>query len=217
VRFHYQPCRFAVLALIVSSVYLPARGQNLPEIGILASRTTERIEKSHPRHVFVGMSRGCIIDTQVCDDLDSSLRKLIGAAVSGIQFSSKEDVVSLLKNRGFLSVDAYQDSVLRAVMSSIGVDVLVIDDLVWQGANYQLSCKIIDVGKDKELATFTVKIPRSATDNEEKPIFFREAENGPFIFAFRGDPKHAFGYPTCEKCPDPQYPEEARLKVTWTG
>jgi hypothetical protein len=53
---------------------------------------------------------------------------LLEAAVSGIQFSSREDVDSLLKNRGFLSIDAYQVSVLRDIVSDLGVDVLVIDD-----------------------------------------------------------------------------------------
>ena len=211
-RFHYKPCRFAILALIISSVYLPARGQNIPETESLASRTTERIAKSHPRHAFIGMNRGCILDTQLCDNLDSTLRTLLGAAVPGIQFSSKEDVVSLLKNRGFLSIDARLDSVLRAIVSDLGVDVLVIEDLIWKGTNYELSSKIIDVSKDKELDTFTAKISLSATDNVEKPVFFREAENGPFLFAFRGDSKHAFGYPICDKCPDPKYPEEARRK-----
>jgi TonB family protein len=137
---------------------------------------------------------------------------LLEAAVSGIQFSSREDVDSLLKNRGFLSIDAYQVSVLRDIVSDLGVDVLVIDDLIWKGTNYELNSKIIDVSKDKELDTFTVKISRSAGDNQEKPVFFREAENGPFLLVFRGDSKHAFGYPTCEKCPDPKYPEEARRK-----
>jgi len=76
------------------------------------------------------MTRGCILDAQLCDNLDSTLRTLLGAAVSGIQFSSKENVVSLLKSRGFLSVDAYQDSALRAIVSDLGVDVLIIDDLL---------------------------------------------------------------------------------------
>src|SRR5579871_5076333 len=152
-----MPCRCAIFALLVSSVYLPARGQNIPEIGSLASRTTERVAKSHPRHAFIGLSRGCILDTQLCDNLDSSLRALLGAAVSGIQFSSKQDVVSLLKNRGFLSIDVYQDSVLRTIVSDLGIDVLVIDDLIWKGSNYELTSKIIDVEKDKELDTFTVK------------------------------------------------------------
>ncbi len=33
---------------------------------------------------------------------DSNLRTFLGMAISGIQLSSRENVVSLLKNRGFL-------------------------------------------------------------------------------------------------------------------
>lgn len=184
----------------------------MPEIESLATRITGRVAKSHPKQVFIGMRQGCVLDTQLCEDLDSNLRTLLGAAVSGIQFSSKENVVSLLKNQGFLSIDAYQEAVLRAIVSKLGVDVLVIDNLIWEGANYKLSSKIIDVSKDKELDTFTVSISRFAKDNEEKPVFFREAESGPFLFIFKGNSKHSFGYPACDKCPDPKYPEEERHK-----
>jgi len=139
---------------------------------------------------------------------------LLGTAVSGIQFSSKEDVVSLLKDRGFLSVDAFQEPVLRALVPTLGVEVLIVENLIWKGANYELSSKIIDVSKDKELDAFTVKIARSATDNEKEPVFFREGQIGPFLFVLRGDSNHfpPFRFPTCEKCPDPIYPEEARHK-----
>jgi TonB family protein len=214
VRSHCNPRQFAILALILSAVYLPARGQNGPEIENLAARTTGRVAKSHPKTVFIGMRQGCILDTQLCENLDSNLRALLGAAVSGIQFSSREDVVSVLKNYGLLSIDVYQDSVLRAAASKLGVEVLVIDNLIWKGTNYELSSKIIDVSKDKELDTFTVAIPRSATDTEEKPVFFREVDSGPFLFILRGNSKHfpPFGYPACDKCPDPKYPEEARRK-----
>jgi TonB family protein len=213
-RFRYKPCRFAILALIISSVYLPARAQYMPEIEILATRTTERVAKSHPKQVFIGMRQGCILSTQLCEDLDSKLRTLLEAAVSGIQFSSKEDVVSLLKNHGFLSIDVFQDSILRTIVPTLGVDVLVVENLVWKGANYELSSKIIDVRKDKEVDTFTVKIARSGTDNEEKPVFFGESQDGPFLFALRGNSNHfpPFRYPACDKCPDPIYPEEARHK-----
>jgi len=160
------------------------------------------------------MQQGCILDTQLCENLDSNLRALLGAAVSGIQLSSREDTVSVLKNYGLLSIDAYQESVLRAVASTLGVEVLVIDNLIWKGANYELRSKIIDVSKDKELDTFTVAIPRSAADTEEKPVFFRESDGGPFLIILRGSSKQfpPFRYPACDKCPDPQYPEAARRK-----
>jgi TonB family protein len=198
--------------LILSAFYLPVQGQNVPEIERLATRTSERVAKSHPKQVLIGIRQGCVLDTQLCEDLDLNIRTSLGAAVSGIQFSSKENVISLLKNQGFLSIDAYQDAVLRAICPKLRVDFLVIENLIWNGANYELSSKIIDVSKDKELDTFTVKIPRSAKDNDEKPVFFRETESGPYLFIFRGNSNHAFGYPACDKCPDPKYPEEARRK-----
>jgi TonB family protein len=186
----------------------------VPAIETLATRTAERVAKTHPNRVFIGMRQGCILDIQLCENLDSQLRASLGAAVSGIQFSSKEDVVPLLKSRGFLSIDAYQDSALRAIVSTLGAAVLVVDNLIWKGANYELGSKIIDVGSDKDLDTFTVKISRSATDNEEKPVFFRETESGPFLLILRGDSKHfpPFRYPACDKCPDPKYSDEARHK-----
>ncbi len=158
------------------------------------------------------MQQGCILDTQLCEDLDSNLRTLLGATVSGIQFSSRENVVSLLRNQGFLSIDAYQETLLRAIASKLGVDVLVIDNLTRKGPNYELSSKMIEVGRDKDLDTFTVTVPRPTKDNDEKPVFYREGESGPFLFIFSGNSKHAFGYPACDKCPDPKYSEEARHK-----
>jgi TonB family protein len=195
-------------------VYLPAYGQNIPEIENLATRTAGRVAKTNAKLVFIGARQGCIIDSQLCENLDSNLRNLLGAAASGIQFSSKEDVVSLLKNRGFLSIDAYQDSILRGIVSNLGVEILVVDDLIWKGASYELSSKIIDVKKDKELDTFTVKISRSAADNEEKPIFIRDVESGASLIVLRGSSTHfpPFKYPACTQCPDPQYTEAARHK-----
>jgi TonB family protein len=186
----------------------------MPEVEILATRTAGRVAKSHAKQVFIGMRQGCILDSQLCENLDSTLRALLGAAVPGIQFSTREDVVSLLKSRGFFSIDAYQDSAIRAVASSLRVEVLVIDNLIWKGANYELSSKIIDVSKDKELDIFTVKISRPATPNEEEPVFFREGGSGPFLFIERRNSNHfpPFRYPACDKCPDPKYPAEARHK-----
>ena len=125
------------------------QGQTVPEIETLAAQTAGRVAKSQPKRVFIGMRQGCILDTRLCENLDSDLRTLLGAAGSGIQFSSRDDVVSILNNRGFLSIDAYVDFVLRANVSGLEVEVLVINDLAWKGTNYELSSKIIDVGKVK--------------------------------------------------------------------
>ena len=211
-RSHYHSLQFAILVLVLSAVCLPAKGQDVPQIESLATRTVDRVVKSHPRQVLIGIQQGCILDAELCEHLALNLHTLLGAAVPGIQFSNKENVVSLLQNQGFLAIDAYQDAVLRAVVSKLGVDVLVIENLIWKGSNYELSSKIIDVSKDKELDAFTVSISRSVTDNEEKPVFFRETESGPFLFVFRGISKHSYGHPLCEKCPDPNYPEAARHK-----
>lgn len=213
-RFHSIPWRFAIFALVLGTVYLPARGQNVPEIETLTTRTAERVARLHPNRVFIGMRQGCVLDIQLCENLDSNLRASLGAAVSGIQFSSKKDVVPLLMSRGFLSIDAYQDSALRAIVPTLGVDVLVVENLIWKESNYELRSQIIEVSKDKELDTFTVKIARSATDNEEKPVFFREAQDGPFLLVVRGNSNHfpPFRYVACDKCPDPIYPEVARHK-----
>ena len=212
-RSHWQR-QFVFLTLILSAVYPPARGQNVPEIESLANQTAGRVTRADPKTVLIGMRQGCILDSRLRENLDSSLRTLLRATVPGVQFSSRSDVDSFLKNNGFLSIDGYQDSVLRAVASSLGAEVLVIDNVIWKGPNYELSSKVIDVNTEKELATFTLTVPRSPADTEEKPIFFREIDSGPFLIILRGDSKRfpPFRYPACDKCPDPNYPAEARRR-----
>jgi len=100
------------------------------------------------------------------------------------------------------------------MVKTLGADVLVIENLAWKEAYYELSAKLINVSTDKELVTYMVKTARPATDNDAAPMFFRDSEDGPFLIIPRGDPTHfaPFKYPTCDKCPDPNYSEVARRK-----
>ncbi len=190
------------------------QGQDSPEIESLAGRTASQIAKFHPKRVVIGRFSGCLLNTQMCESLELKLRALLGAAVPDIKFSSREDVVPILESRRFISIDSYNDSIVRTVVKNLGVDVLVVENLAWKDAYYELSAKIIDVSNDKELGTYSFKVFRPASDKDESPIFFRDSTDGPFIIILRGDPTHypPFRNVACDKCPDPKYSKEARDK-----
>lgn len=213
-RFPFKLYQFAVAAFLCSAIPLRSQAQDSPEIENLAKQTVARIAKSQTKRVFIGRFSNCLVDTQLCESLDSRLRALLEAAVPDVKFSSREDAVPLLESHKFLSIDSYNDSIVRKVVKDLGVDAVIVENLVWKPAYYELSAKIIDVATNKELRSYSFRLFKAANDKDETPIFFRDSADGPFLIIQRGDPNRfpPFKYPVCEKCPDPIYSKEARDK-----
>jgi TonB family protein len=212
-----RPCVTSLLLAATVSIIsgsLQARAQDLSEIEHLAAQTSEKVAKAHPKRVLIGIRVGCVLNIQLCAALDSSRREGLAKSTPGIQFVSKEDVAQVLKKHGFLSIDVYDEFLLRGVASEMGAEIVVIDNLVEEAHGYELISKIVNVSGDKEIGTFKTKIARSPSDNDDKPVLIKDTESDVSLIVSREHSfhSHPLYYPACMKCPDPEYTDEARRK-----
>jgi TonB family protein len=188
-------------------------GQDSPEIEHFAAQASEKIAKERPKRVLLVMQGGCLLDTQLCKTSESNLRVALTNAIPDIEFVDREKVVQELKIRGYLSIDAYEETLVRDLASETGAEIIAIQNLLWQADAYELTSKIIKVSGNKEIGTFKVKIGRSA-QGDDKPILVKDEESGVTLIVTRGNPSHSrpLYFPACMKCPGPEYPEIARQK-----
>jgi TonB family protein len=199
-------------AAAVCTFSLPAFGQAPAEIESLASRTAERVAKTHQQHIFVAGLKECQLDAEVCALFEASLRTDLEKMVPGAHFAKRENVINILEGRGFIALDAYFADVLKAVATSAGADILVTDALEWQSDGYELTSEVFDAVQGKKLDQFRVKIARSVPDSGGEPLVFKDSESGASLFISRGkQSRHpVVAYPVCVRCPDPAYTSEAR-------
>jgi TonB family protein len=213
VRPSYIPC-LLVTGAVIASACLAAQGQDVSEIQRLAVQISEKVAKEHPKRVLIGARDGCVLSSQSCESLDSNLHEGLENSIPGIQFVSKEDVAQEVRKHGFLSIDVYNEFLLRGIASELGAEIAVIENLVGEGRDYELTGKIVKVSSDKEIDTFKAKIPRSASDNGDEPVLIKDAESGVSLIIPRDRPNHSqlLYFPACVKCPLPYYTEEARRR-----
>jgi hypothetical protein len=191
--------------LAIAAGCLRAQGQDSPEIERLVTQTSDKVAKSQPKRVLIGARSGCLLNIQLCDSLESSLRANLEKSIQGIQFVNKEDVIQELKKHGFLSIDVYNDFVLRDIASNMGAEIVVMDNLFEVPHGYEVSRKIVNISTDTELATFKANTSRSSLENDDKPLLVKDAESEAWLVVPRSDPGHSRSpyYPACVKCPDP--------------
>jgi TonB family protein len=189
-------------------------GQDSSEIEHLVAQTSEKVAKERPKRVLLEMQGGCLLDTQLCKTLESNLRVALTKAIPDIEFVDREKVVQELKKKEYLSIDAYDETLVRDLASETGAEIIAIQNLLWQAHAYELTSKIVKVSGNKEIGAFKVKIVRSAQGDDDKPILVKDEESGVTLIVTRGDPSHSHPlyFPACMKCPDPEYPEIARRK-----
>ena len=201
-----------VTGAVIASACLAAQGQDVSEIQRLAAQISEKVAKEHPKRVLIGVRDGCVLSNQSCESLDFNLHQGLENSIPGIQFVSKEDVAQEVRKDGFLSIDIYDEFLLRGVASDLGAEIAIIENLVEEGRDYELTGKVVKVSGDKEIGTFKAKIPRSDSDNDDKPVLIKDAESGVSLIVPRDRSNHSPPryYPACMKCPNPDYPEEAR-------
>jgi TonB family protein len=191
---------------------LPVSGQAPAEMEALASRTAERVSKTHQQHVFVAGLQECRLDPDVCTLFETSVRSDLEKMIPGVRFTKRESVINILKGRGFLALDAFMPDVLRAVATSAGADILVSDTLLWQSDSYEITSEVYDAVQGKKLEQFRAKIARSVPDSGGEPLVFTDPESGVSVIIPRGKQYRSPGLenPACEKCPDASYTPEAR-------
>jgi TonB family protein len=205
---------FLVGTVGVGIACLPVSGQKSPEIERLAAQTSEEVAKEGPKRVLLEMQGGCLLDTQLCKTLESNLRVALTKAIPDIEFVDRENVVQELKKKGYLSIDAYDETLVRDLASETGAEIVAIQNLLWQAHSYELTSKIVKVSGNKEIGTFKVKIARSAQGDDDKPILVKDEESGVTLIVTRGNAGHSrpLYFPACMKCPAPEFPEMARRK-----
>jgi TonB family protein len=191
---------------------LPASGQTPAEINALASRTAERVAKTHQQHIFVAGLQECRLDAEVCTMFETSVRADLEKMIPGVRFIKRESVINILEGRGFLALDAYMPDVLKAVATSAGADILVTDTLLWQSDGYELTSEVYDAIQAKKLEQFRAKIASPVPDSGGEPLVFKDQESGASIIIFRGKQTSPpiVEYPACLRCPDPSFTLEAR-------
>lgn len=116
---------------------------------------------------------------------------------------------------GSCRFDAYTVAV-EVTALDLGAEVMVTESLAIAEGGYQASVTLRDLIKDKQLDAFTVKLDEPASDSAAGPLIFREPADGPALIIPRPargarNPTSAL-FPSCEKCPEPQYTEEARIR-----
>jgi TonB family protein len=191
---------------------LPASGQTPAEINALASRTAERVAKTHQQHIFVAGLQECRLDAEVCTMFETSVRADLEKMIPGVRFIKRESVINILEGRGFLALDAYMPDVLKAVATSAGADILVTDTLLWQSDGYELTSEVYDAVQAKKLEQFRAKIASPIPDSGGEPLIFKDPESGVSIIVFKGKQSRPplVEYPACVRCPDPSFTPEAR-------
>ena len=205
--YSFVPC---AAALCLFS--LPVSGQTPAEIQTIASRTAERVAKTHQVHLFVAGLQECKLDPEVCTLFEASVSADLEKIIPGVRFIKRESVINILEGRGFLAFDAYIPDVIKAVATSASADILVTDTLQWQSDGYELTSEVYNVVQGKKLEQYRAIIPRPVPDSGGEPLVFKDPKSGASIIISRGKQPRSPSvvYPVCEKCPDAPYTPEAR-------
>ena len=205
---------FVLLAVVLAlgTLSLPLGAQTSPNIEKLAVLTAERVAKTHAQHVLTAALQGCLLNTQVCEELDAALHTALKKVVSNAELVSRQQAVSVLKMHGSLALDAYNDLALQAVTLKAGAEVLITEDLRWKPDAYELITQVFDAAHGKELREFKVSVSRSVPDSDDLPVIFKDAESGTSLVIPKRKESHPRYFASCEKCPDPAYTPEAGAK-----
>ena len=206
------PSSGVLCAIALCLFSLPVSGQTPAEIATLATRTAERVAKTHQLHLFVAGLQECRLDLEVCTLFETSVRADLEKLIPGVRFIKRESVINILEGRGFIALDAYSSDILKAVATSAGADILVTDTLDWQSYSYELTSEVFDAVQGKKVEQFHARVARPVPDSNGEPLVFKDTESGVSVIISRGKQSRspAFVYPACDKCPDPAYTAEAR-------
>jgi TonB family protein len=199
-------------AVILCVLSTPVRGQTSPEILSLATRTADRVAKTHQQHIFVAGLQECHLDDEICASFDAALHAELTKMIPGVSFIKRESIINILEGRGFLAIDAYFPDVLKAVAKQAGADILVTSTLKWHSDGEELISEVYDGTQGKKLDQFRVKMARPPSDSSEEPLVFKDPGSGTSLIISKGSQSYSspVKFPKCLRCPDPSYTPEAR-------
>jgi TonB family protein len=162
--------------------------------------------------VLVLTVQGCLLDPELCGSLDQRLRVDLQMSIPGVQLLTRTDVLPLLPKYGLLPIDAYTIAV-EATAHDLGAEAMVTESLTGIEGGYEVSATVADLVTHQNLDEFKAKLRLPASDSSVGPLIFREPADSPALVVARIKNTFRKGeFPSCEKCPEPQYSEETRKK-----
>jgi TonB family protein len=194
---------FVGLLLAASSTTLSAQLQ--PELQKLAADTAKQIEKTHAQRILIAPCQGCLLDTVLCENSEAALRTELVKAIPGVQFIPREELLIQAKKQGLLAIDAFDPLLLTSLALNTSAQVLVAQDLHWDGNHYELSNVVDATASSKSPSRIRVRVSPSITGDD--PLVYQDAESGVALIIVKKKDSGfgVFRFPVCDKCPQPNY------------
>ena len=198
--------------LMLSSPNVSLHAQAAPEVAALAKRAVQQIVKLHPQQVLIAPLRDCLLDPEICHELDDSLRTALESALPAIKIIGQPDVVGFLKMHGSPSIDVYVNTALQIAGAAAGAELLVAEDLQWSKNANKIKVEIFDTVKQSKLNEFQISVAHPGSVSDEETVIYRDPESGVSLIVSKKQESKAKYFPSCKSCPDPIYTDTARAK-----
>lgn len=187
-----------------------------PEVRRIASETAKKVAETGLHSILAAPLAGCLAAPELCAELEANLRAELAHSIPEAQFVPRDDAVKHLAAHGFLTVDAYMGA-LDLVASYAGADVVVGEELEWEGHKCRLHTRIVDARRLYVLAEFSDGLPCSAMPGNTKLSAFRDGGEVSMIAVVPQSERAsadaaAIRYPSCVSCPNPHYSGFAKEK-----
>jgi TonB family protein len=193
---------------------LPAAAEAPRGTQKLVVRTVERIAELRPARVLLEPIAGCALDDHACASFDAALRDALREKIGGIGFVEADALLDGLRQKHFLAIDRFVPDVLQAVMTDAGADLVVTEDITWEGSYYAMRTALYQSVVTKEIAKFSSAMQLSERGPSGRPILIKDPDADVSFILWNKDTHHAplFKYPKCFACPDPPVSVKALTK-----
>jgi TonB family protein len=198
--------------LMLSSSPVCLHAQVPPEVATLANGAVEKIAKLHPQQILVAPLRGCLLDPQMCHELDTSLRSALESALPAIKIIGQADAVRFLKMHGVPAIDVYVVDALQIAGAEAGSELLVAEDLEWTKKANKVKVEIFDTLKQSKLSESQTSVVHRDPVSDEEPIIYKDPESGVSLIVSKKHESKPKYFPSCQSCPDPRYTDSAKAK-----
>jgi len=190
---------------LIGTASLSLRAQVGPEVQKLASDTVKQVAKFHSQRILIAPRQGCLLDTALCENSERALRTELEKAIPGVQFIPREELISQVKKQGLLAIDAFDPLLLMSLAPNAGAQVLVAQDLHWEGNHYELSNIVDETSSSKSPSRIHVKVSPSTSGDD--PLVYQDPESGVALIVVKQKDSgfRVFRLPVCDKCPQPKY------------
>jgi TonB family protein len=184
---------------------LSPRAQVSPEVQKLTTDSVKQIARFRPQRILIAPRQGCLLDTALCESSERALRGELEKAIPGAQFVPREELISQVMKQGLLAIDAFDPLLLMSLAPNTGAQVLVAQDLEWEGNHYELSNVVDETSTSKSPSRIRVKVSPSISG--EDPLVYQDPASGVALIVVKQKNSgfRVFRFPVCDKCPQPKY------------